>query len=245
MSDESSDSMICTYCTPEEVAETLDLPVDYDYDGHYVFDDMSHPKRSQVIRMILSNEDYIDKILKRSWREHRVENYLASLSNYWHDINSWRIEHYLQGGDYIQLRKDIRQWDPSKGDKLEMRTLMNHWVDLTDVVSTNGETGRNRIWFDYPHGKMYMYTRWWTQKYNSIRITYRYGSEEPVPYAINRMCCLLTASQILNMQAFNIKVGTGGDISGIRESMLRAWQDEINSIKSAWQRSGSVHSMLR
>lgn len=241
-----------TYCTPEDVAETLDLPDPNDSMGYLTFNDMSHPSIRQVERMILSNENIIDRRLRRSWKENQVKDHLTTINTYWRDINGWRSDYYAEGGDFIQLKKDIRTWDPTKGDKLEVRTRLNQWLDITNtVIDGNGEGGTDQdgvawnVWFDYPMGKLYIKTRFFQQRYNALRITYRYGSDEDVPASINRLCCLLTASQVLNMQFFNIKVGMGGDITGVKDAALRTWQEEMNSIWTSWQRSGSVHSMLR
>lgn len=242
-----SDSLPTSYCTPEDVEETIDYPDKYDGFDRFRFTDVSHPSRRQVCRMIRSNEDVIDRRMRRSWRENRVKDQVLSINTYWHDENAWRTDYYLQGGDYIQLRKDVRPWDPSKGDKLELRTFNHGWVDVTDIVRDEGRNKDGRVaWFDYPYGKLYIRTRWMMQRYNAVRISYRYGSDiEECPDAINRLCSLMTASQIINMQMFNIKMGMGGDITSIKEAMLSAWQEEMNSIWSSYQRSGSVHSMLR
>lgn len=236
-----------TYCTPQDVAETLDLPDPNDSTGYLTFNDMTHPPISQVVRMIRSNEDIIDRRLRRSWRENQVKDYLTTINTYWHDINGWRSDYYAEGGDYIQLRKDMRPWDPELGDHLEVRTRLNQWLDITN--SPLGEPDKDNIswnvWFDYPLGKLYIKTRFFQQRYNALRITYRYGSEDEPPAAITRLCCLMTASQILNMQFYNIKVGMGGDLGGVKDATLRMWQDEMNQIWSSWQRSGSVHSLLR
>lgn len=255
-----------TYCTPEDVADTLDLP-DREGDGTYGqfhFSDSSHPRISQVEKMILANEDIIDRRLRKSWRVNRVTNRQYSLSNYWRDINGWRMDYFVQGGDFIQLRKDILPWDPSQGDRLFIRTLTNHWIDISswyadepwnnsDVdepehLLLDGEHISNLVfpafYFDYPMGKLYMRTKLFQRKTNAIRISYRWGSDgADVPYSIQRLCCLKTASQVLNMQIFNIKVGVGGDISGLKEATLRAWQEEMNEIWSSYQRSGSVHML--
>ena len=197
--------------------------------------------------MIRSNEDIIDRRTRRSWRENQESNKIFTISSYWRDLNGWRSEYYAEGGDFVQLRKDVRQWDTTKGDRLEVRTRMNQWTDIS--MSPYGEPDKDNIswnvWFDYPLGKLYIKTRFFQQRYNALRITYRYGSEEEVPAAISRLCCLMTASQVINMQVFNIKVGMGGDISGVKDATLRMWQDEMNQIWSSFQRSGSVHSMLR
>lgn len=238
-----------TYCTPEEVADTLDLPDPNDVFGAFSFSDVSHPSVNQVARMIRSNEDVIDRRLRRSWRENQVKDHVETIRTYWHDLNGWRSDYYSEGGDYIQLKKDMRPWDPTKGDRLEVRTRLNQWTDITysPIGGENPDDDNTswNVWFDYPMGKLYIKTRFFQQRYNALRITYRYGSEEEPPAAITRLCCLLTASQVLNMQFFNIKVGAGGDINGVKDATLRAWQDEINSIYTSYQRSGSVHSMLR
>jgi hypothetical protein len=54
----------------------------------------------------------------------------------------------------------------------------------------------------------------------------------------------MTAIQVLNSQFWVIKVGNGGDIGAVRNSMIRLWQDEINELFSSYQRPGRVFSML-
>ena len=236
-----------SYCTPEEVADTLDLPDPNDAMGVLSFSDVSHPSIFQVCRMIRANEDQIDRRLHRSWRENFVKEQTFTISNYWHDINGWRSDYYAEGGNYVQLRKDMREWDPTKGDRLYIRARQNKWIDITQTVlgQPDDDGYMWNVWFDYPMGKLYIRTRYSQHRFNALRISYRYGSEEPVPDGIKRLCCILTASQIVNMQVFNIKVGAGGDIAGIKDALLRTWTEEANAIWSSYQRSGSVHSMLR
>ena len=208
--------------------------------------------------MIKSNEDIIDRRIRRSWRENQVKDYLCTINDYWHDINGWRSDYYAEGGSFVQLHKDIRSWDPSKGDKIEIRTRQNQWMNISYSENSNemdplgdgtGEVDTKKdqysFWFDYPMGKVYIRLRLYQQRYNSFRITYRYGSNDPVPYAINRLCSLMTASQIMNMQAYNVKLGAGGNIAGIKDQMLKSWQEEMNTIWSSWQRCGTVKSMYR
>lgn len=247
-----------TYCTADEVAQTLDLPdptPGADAYGMMTFSNMSHPSLEQVNRMIRANEDIIDRRLRRTWRENKVKDRIYTVNGYWHDQNGWRSEYYNQGGNFVQLHEHICEWDPEKGDRLQIRRRMNTWVDFTELeYETIQEDGRQEpiglnmpmFWFDYTFGKLYIRTKFFHQGANSLRISYRYGEPiEDMPDAINRLCCLMTASQVINMQVFNIKVGAGGDISGIKDSLIRTWQDEMNQIWSSYLKIGKVRSLYR
>lgn len=253
------------YCTPEDVAETMDLPDPHDNMGMFTFSDVSHPSYDRICKMIRSNEDVIDRRLRRTWRTNRVRNYVCDINDYQWDQNGYRAAYFLNGGDYCQLRKNIMQWDPTKGDKLEIRNRQNLWTDITYAPQygdgepptyPDGNVSGDgwRAWFDYPMGKLYIRTRWFQQRYNGLRISYRYGinTEDPeapdyeeLPAGINRLCCLLTAIQVMNMNPFYIKIGTGGDISGAKDALIYNWQEEANMLWSSFQRSGSVHSLYR
>ena len=339
MSDGYAPLPTVTYCTPEDVADTLDLPDPNDAMGKLKFTDISHPTYRHVLWMIKSNEDIIDRRLRKSWRENIVKDKLNSINTYWHDINGRRVDYFMQGGNFVQLRKDMREWNPFpvqtyvmngdspvmeeasspdgrpmyipkveggegsgeftwvhafdeeghpmyngsgvplfvnveeliggtpvenefmramtpkveetlyEGDRILIRSsIHNMWRDSSYVPL--GEDYKDRmtmdIWFDYPYGKLYIRMPAYHQyRYNALKITYRCGSEDPVPAAIKRLCCLLTATQILAMQYYNVKVGAGGDLGNVKNDTINMWQNEMNSIWSSFQRSGSVHSMLR
>ena len=329
-----------TYCTPDDVADTLDLPDPNDAMGKLKFTDISHPTYKHVLWMIKSNEDIIDRRLRKSWRENIVRDKLNTINTYWHDINGRRADYFMEGGNFVQLRKDMREWNPFpvqtykvdehgtilteeataadgrgiyipkveggegtgefswvdaydengvrmyngsgvplfvnveelsggtpvenevmramtpvvdetiyEGDKILIRsTIHNMWRNSSYVpLGEPYKDGVSQdIWFDYPFGKLYIRTPAYHQyKYNALKITYRCGSEEPVPAAIKRLCCLMTATQILAMQYYNVKVGMGGDLGNVKNDTINIWQTEMNSIWSSFQRSGSVHSMLR
>lgn len=241
-----------TYCTPEDVAETLDLPDPVNPNEMYLFSNVSHPTYDRVKKMILSAEDEIDRRTRRSWRENRVVNHQVSIPTYQWDENGWRSAYYQSGGYAIQLRKDILPWDPSKGDKLEIRSRTAGWIDISDNHQSNDNFPlTQKFWFDYPSGRLFLRTHLFQPKHNALRITYRYGlnrdsdGEQDVPMAINRLASLIVASNIVIMDFHSIKVGIGGDISGLRDQLLNRWGDEINRIYSSYQRSGSVHSLLR
>lgn len=243
-----------TYCTPEDVAETLDLPDPMNPNETYFFSNVSHPTYERVQKMILAAEDEIDRRMRRSWRVNRVVNRLVTIPNYQWDENGWRSAYYQSGGYMIQLRKGILPWDPDKGDKLELRNVNLQWRDISEEALLNNERTplyMEAFWFDYPAGRLFLRTRHLLPKYNALRITYRYGNdldsdgEENVPMAINRLASLIVAINIITMDFHSIKVGMGGDVSGLRDQLLNRWTEEINRIYSSYQRSGTVHSLLR
>lgn len=239
-----------TYCTVEDVEETLGLPSRDHPQEIFRFSDVSNPTYNRVERYILGAEDMIDQRTRSTWRVNHVKDHMTSIKDYWADQNGFRTQFYLEGGDYVQLRKDILPWDPEEGDKLEIRMHSNAWMDITDTINTNepptGPTDRHvSFWFDYPMGKLYIRTHIFQRRPNALRISYRYGSTEPVPEGIRRLCELEAATRVLTGSIFDIKVGMGGDISGVKDSLLRNWAEEKAQLYSSFQRSGSVHSLLR
>jgi hypothetical protein len=240
-----------TYCSVDDVAETLDLPDPNDPLGMFRFSDMSHPSYSRVEKMILGAEDEIDRRTFRSWRENCVVDHLESIHTYWPDRNGVRMDYWNNGGDFVQLEQNVLPWDPTKGDKLEVRTRGNNWRDITDTYNPDRDQydpydkQAGGFWIDYEMGKLYIRTRLFQTRANAVRISYRYGSCEPVPWAINRLCCLIVASQIVVQGVYDTKVGMGGDISGVKNQLLSSWEGEMMRLYSSYQRCGPVVSMLR
>ncbi len=250
----------CHYCDPEMVAEVLDLPDPTNPDDIYKFSNISHPTYDAVCRMIVANEDKIDRRLKKSWRVHMVVDQVLDIPRYQHDENSWRSDYFIYNGYTVPLQRDILPWDTNPiykeghegeeeymiypGDKLELRTYNGQWHDISGNYSSNG-INSNSFSFDNNGGRLFLRTYWHQARYNALRISYRFGAEDELPPdAIQRLCALMTAIQILNSQFWVVRVGAGGDIGAVRNSMIRLWQDEINEILSAYQRPGRVFSML-
>lgn len=249
------------YTTPELVADTMDLPDPNNPMDVYKFSNISHPSYDQVCRMICANEDQIDRRLKQSWRPCYVKNQVLDIPRYQHDENSWRSDYFLYGGYTIPLQRNILPWHPDPiyeegyegdpdhikypGDKLELRTYSGLWNDVSRNLNDNA-LGSQNFSFDYNGGRLMLRTHFRQPRYDAIRISYRYGAEEGTepPQGIQRLCCLMTAMQILNSQFWTVKVGTGKDINAVRQSMMAGWQDEMNALWSSYQRPGRVYSML-
>jgi len=132
---------------------------------------------------------------------------------------------------------------------------MNTWIDITmggvldehdPQVGHNAQMGYgNLFWFDERSGRMFLRYRYLQPHYNAVCISYRYGSTEPVPAGVKRLCNLIVATNVLTMDFYSIKVGMGGDISGLRDQAMTRWAEEIGRLYSIYQRSGSVHSLYR
>lgn len=245
---EGSRTPVPQYCTPEDVETCMDLPDPSDSQGYYRFTDMSHPSYDQVCRFIVSNEDRIDRRTRRSWRVNHVKDYVTDIPQYQWDEVAFRTGYFANGGNVVQLHKDILPWDPSKGDRILLRRPLNAWTEQSDMHRDDNPLqmdllGPDNFWFDYPKGRLFLRTRRLQPKYNALCISYRYGYDGPVPEGIRRLCCLLTSIQIMQSQMFSIKLGLGGDISGIKDSLIEGWQTEANELYSSYQRSGSVHGV--
>ncbi len=251
-----------TYCSVRDVEDVLSLPDPNDPMGIFRFSDVSVPSYEYVCKLILGVEDELDRRLGQAWREVRVRDYVTSIKTYEGDRNGWRMEMYRNGGEYIQLHKGALALDPTKGDRLWFRTLWNTWYDVTDIASNPPELDGYgdmpmpyrmfRWWMDGDSGRLFLRSNpILTPHVNAVRITYRWGQEKDengenhIPFGINRLASLMVAKKIVVMDVYAVKVGAGGDISGVRNALLHEWDVEIGNLMSTYQRSGSVHSLLR
>lgn len=326
-----------TYATPEDVAETLDLQDPNDPYATPTFNNKTRPTYDRVVKYILGAEDVIDHDLNRSWRENIVEDFVTDIHTYQWDENAWRTAYWINGGNYISLKREVRPWNPFpvneyarnssgeileeqadcyvrerlgdpilddkgdkiyeyvhalnaegaeiadedgrsvyvniaktdggigddlvhpmspvvakvlyEGDRLLIRGRMNQWFDISDIVTSDGGPNENAwesAWIDRAHGKLYIRNRLMQAKANSVRIRYRYGQDpDKMPMAINRMCCILVAEQIITGDIYNVKVGAGGEMAGVKEQLLRRWDAEIANTISIYRRSSPVRSSQR
>lgn len=242
----------CQYCTPLDVMRAIRV-VDYHSPDSDIFEPSDanvYPQYDELIFRICAKEDELDRYTGVSYKENRVVNYMTSLGTYWHDINGARPEYWLKGGYLVQLNQDVRPWDPSKGDRLYMRTLQNTWKDMTDMLRPNPPQSEEEwdcglAYCDYDTGRLYMYGRYLQPKDNAIRITYRYGRTEPVPPMISRACALMVGLTLLNEEIYQTRLGTGGDLGSQKNDMKRAMQDEINSTIMCYRRFTPVYSLYQ
>lgn len=238
---------VAQYCSPVDVARAIRM-IDFNDPNLKIWEpsDASVPTYDELIFRICAKEDELDRYVGTTWRCNRVVDHVTSMNTYWHDINALRSDYWLRGGYAVQLNQDIREWDPSKGDRLYLRTMNNTWRDVSDMfVAPCDREGRTEQigWIDYEQGVLYVQSRYLTPKFNSVKVTYRYGKAEPVPPAISRCCALMVALTLLNEDLYLTRLGQGGDLGGQKNDMKKAMQDEINSIIMLYRRFTPVYSL--
>ena len=118
MMDHYPDEKETHYTDVDSVAATLGLSDPNDPMSLLRFSDSSNPSADFIRDLILAAEDEIDRRTRRTWRETRVKDYITTISSYQWDENAYRSAYYQAGGYEITLRRDLRPWDPTKGDRL-------------------------------------------------------------------------------------------------------------------------------
>ena len=236
-----------TYCTPEEVFETIEY-FDHDTQKLIIPSNTTVPTAETLRKRILAMEDQIDLYTGDTWRVKKVEGQIVEVDDYWKDGNSWaRSDYFKQGGFRVNLHKNVLPWDPEKGDKLEIRSRLTtmSWADITcNVQRSPNDTERAGVRFDYNSGLMYIRGGLFLSAPSEVRITYRYGREGPVPYDINRCCSLMVGLTVLTTDYYRTKVGVGGDLGGSFSEKKKWMQEEINNILTARQIPTTVYSAL-
>lgn len=239
---------VATYCSPRDVMKAIRV-VDY-HDPNFGIADPSdalpYPDYDELVFRICAKEDELDYYTGDSWRPKRVVDYQTNLGTYWKDINGFRMDYWVHGGYAIQLNQNILPWDTSKGDRLELRTLQNTWKDVSELLNyTSDDVGTALGYFDYEKGRLYLQASFLQPKENSVRITYRYGRDTPVPPAISRCCALMVGLTILNEDLYLTRLGQGGDLGGQKNDMKKAMQDEIDKTIAMYRRFTPVYSLYQ
>lgn len=188
------------YCEPKDVLkyfEKLDAAFDND-----------SPSNDELEASILAWSDYIDRETGHAWRERQVVDEFDDLEGQYY---------YWSGKPITLMKRDIRAFDESKGDKLEI------WRGgrYRDMVAENDfEYGRQGdFWLDKPNGILYIYERLIYPRTKGIKMTYRYGhgtsanERETIPKDITMACAKLVAADITTQERYDIVIpgGEGGN----------------------------------
>lgn len=233
------------YCQPEDVYQAIGLVDSYtgQVEGPSDADIISY---EQVCRLILATEDEIDHMTRWSWRPHQIKNKILDLNRYWHDIDGLPLENRLRGGYPIYLHPDICPWDTTLGDKLEERKGNGNWSDVSDLITATDASDAQEVkkyWLDPERGVLY--TKGINQYvFDSVRITYRYGSAETVPYDIQLATAYLTAVKFLNSQLYMTRLGTSGDLGNDINALKKDLTDQANRLIALNRHAGKARSLL-
>jgi hypothetical protein len=229
----------------------------YSMDGNLLQpSDASLPDWDELCFRITVAERFIDRYTGRSWRENRVKDEVFDINTYWHDENSRRYEYWIQGGYNVQLNRNVLPFDTSKGDRIEIRTLSNQWIDISPYYNLTTDmpleslgcldepehqpdrahpnlrhtVPYGRFWIDNNQGLLFVRLGYFQPKQNALRITYRWGNVGEVPPDIKRATALKVGLTLLNEELYMTKIGMGGDLGSNKSDLKRAMQDEINEI---------------
>lgn len=183
------------YCDPDDVARYFRTLED---DG---FSMDSNPTERQVEEFILEATSRIEKETGHAFREKQV-------AEEYHDLDN---TYYYRAGTPISLMKrEIRDLDHAKGDRLEFYTgdEYEEWVS-----DDNYEQGRdNDYWINGPDGILYIYRRqFFFDRYQSVKVTYRYGKDD-VPHDIQAATAKLTAANLIRTDLYGDLLPTGADL---------------------------------
>ncbi len=198
---------MATYCTPEQVAELLQC----DY-----FSDSTKPTRQTVESIIERKEDYINSVTGHSWKEVTVSNEMHNIDvNY---IATLGIPIYLQ-------HRKIKQFDSSKGDKLEVWDGSRY----VDYLTEKTEGRNNDFSVNYEEGIIYLRTFYGAPRKDAVRVTYRYG-EDSVPGDIADACAKLTAIDLIALDDRSVLLPETGGSNVSYLNKIEQWKQDVKEI---------------
>lgn len=212
-----------TYCTPEDVAGLMQLR---DNDGaRLVLSSSTEPTRNEVIRLIHSVEDKIDRATRHAWREKIVAD---ELYNYLPPRDIGYGERRRDSRCVPLKHRKIKALSAADGDKVEIwngTEWKNYLLNYTE--------GRDQdFWMDYEGGNLFFGNHYPTRISNSIRLSYRFGEME-VPHDI-RFCCAKMVGIDLMLTSDYSTIVPAGDFSMGIEKKVAPWQEFIKDVLATY-----------
>lgn len=201
------------YCQPSDVERYFRIEEGFTSNTS---SNPTNPTKEQVEDMILEWSDEIDNRTKHAWREQKVEDE-------YHDLDE--TPYYFGTGTPIKLyKRRIKPLDSAQGDKLEVWEGSDYSDWLSDPGHTEGRGGSGDYWLDEGKGLLYLHRRWATWSEPSIRVTYRYGSDN-IPRDIEKACAKYVAADLAmsDLYAMNIP---GTDGAADVQSQAQQWRED-------------------
>ena len=183
------------YCQPQDVVNMLGVR---NNDGTpFVPTEATNPSYQTIADIICQAENAIEAATRTAWTERRVVGEIRNTGSV-----SWTgsggpaymgifqptgmqspVSSYFRGIAVKLVNSNVKDIDPTKGDKVEVRQYGNNWREVSN------------FWMDNEKGILYI-RDWFFQRDASVRVTYRYGLDE-VPEDIKRAAILFSAKHIL------------------------------------------------
>ena len=198
--------MATTYCSVEDVADYLRIPITA----------TTVPNKTQIEKIINRKEDELDRRIGHAWRSKIAYNERHSLPLLY--IFGWGTPLYLQ-------HRHIYDFDAAEGDKIEI------WEGAS--ASYENILGNDQ-WYDmdYEYGRLYLRGFIFSiLRQNRVRVTYRYGGEQfagdtTIPGDIADCVIKMVALEFVNTSFRMDKLPMGS--AGVDyASSKRQWTEDI------------------
>lgn len=204
------------YCKPKDVLDFFEKIEDATAG--------TQPTYDRINQMILNWSDYIDRKTGHAWRERQVRNEF-------HDLDT--PYYYWAGKPITLMKREIRDFDEDKGDKIEIWRGGGYEDLVSDPSTTSGRGGD--YWVDGPNGILYIYQRLIYPRRNGIRVTYRYGhgsssnERETIPNDISMACAKYTAKDITTSERYDVII-PGSEGGNDTQQIAEAWGEDADEV---------------
>ena len=191
-----------SYCTIGDVADYIRIDINTG----------TNPNTRMIEKIILRNEDEIDRRTGHTWRESQFANETLDLNNLY-DAG--------RGMALFVTHRMIKPFDTSKGDKVEIwNGLFYQDYAAPPNAYVTVEPTMGIIYF-----RGFIFT---LLRKHRFRVTYRYGGEQegttPVPRDIEKACLLMTAIDILSTDFQYSQLAYGGEGNVDKNKIMDRWQ---------------------
>ena len=195
------------YCSVSDIADRLRIDINANTD----------PNITMIKNFIMQNEDDFDRETQHTFTTDKLVTETMDVNRLWH---------WLRGMPLYMRHRNIREFDPSKGDRVEVFNG-EVWNDVT-IPSPSG------IYVEGYRGIVYIRGYIFTLLVkNRFRITYRYGGDNEglsIPLDIQKALILRTCIDILESDFKMSQIGYGGDQNVNKEAIISRWGKEVERI---------------
>lgn len=228
-------AIVPRYTTAQRVIDQLGI-MDPETNTYLQIGHDTQPNLHMVEQWIMEAESYIDTRCRDSWKENRATNIMLNRPEPWAGKRAGGRNPFLIHGNAGQIfgkghifrlpHRKIRDFDPAKGDKIEMREIGQNFKDISDDSSY--------FWFDYKGGRLHI-RKWFVSSASaSLRVSYRWGDEYP-PEDIQRATTLKAAANIIQTDWYRLRLPGGPGFDPPKGQTVNEWLQEVEHIVAGRQ----------